>query len=47
MILARIGDKNQNNLVNMAEIQCIIFKQNNVKPYKIYKNYIELSMFFS
>ena len=51
MILARVGDKEQNKTVNMAEIaffrgiseiQCVIFQQNNVNPYGIYNNYIEL-----
>ena len=54
MILARVGDKKQKT-VNMAEIvffrgvseiQCIIFQQNNVNPYGIYNNYIELSIDF-
>ena len=55
IILARVGDKNQNKTVNMAEIvffrgvseiQCVIFQQNNVNPYGIYNNYIELSIDF-
>ena len=55
MILARVGDKKQNKTVNMAEmvffrgvskIQCVIFQQNNVNPYGIYNNYIELSIDF-
>ena len=55
MILARVGDKEQNKTVNMAEIaffrgvseiQCVIFQQNNVNPYGIYNNYIELSIDF-
>ena len=55
MILARIGDKEQNKTVNMAEIaffrgvseiQCFKFQQNNVNPYGIYKNYIKLSIDF-
>ena len=53
MILARVGDKDQNKTVNMAEIaffrvvseiQCVIFQQNNVNPYGIYNDYIELSI---
>ena len=55
MILARIGDKEQNKTVNMveiaffrgvSEIQCVVFQQNNVYPYGIYNNYIELSIDF-
>ena len=53
MILARVGDKEQNKTVNMAEtfrgvseIQCVIFHQNNVNPYGIYNNYIELRIGF-
>ena len=55
MILARVGDKKQNKTVNVAEIvflrgvseiQCAIFQQNNVNPYGIYNNYIELSIDF-
>ena len=52
MILARVGDKEQNKTVNMAEIrgvseiQCVMFQQNNVNPYRIYNNYIELSIDF-
>ena len=55
MILARVGDKEQGKTVNMAEIaffrgvseiQCAIFQQNNVNPYGIYNNYIELSIYF-
>ena len=55
MILVRVGDKEQNKTVNMAEIafflgvseiQCVIFQQNNVNPYGIYNNYIELSIDF-
>ena len=53
MILARVRDKEQSKMVNMAEIasfmgvseiQCIIFQQNNVNLYGIYNNYIELSI---
>ena len=56
MILAEVGDKEQNKTVNMAEIaffrrvseiQCVIFQQNNVNPYGIYNNYIELSKLVS
>ena len=55
MILATVGDKEQNKTVNMAEIaffrgvsemQCVIFQQNNVNPYGIYNNYIELNIDF-
>ena len=55
MILARVGDKEQSKMVSMAEIaffwgvneiQCVIFQQNNVNPYGIYNNYIELSIDF-
>ena len=53
MILARVGDKKQNKTLNMAEfveisleIQCVIFQQNNVNPYGIYNNYIELGIDF-
>ena len=55
MILARVGVKKQNKKVNIAEIvffrgvseiQCVIFQQNNVNPYGIYNNYIELSIVF-
>ena len=50
-----MGEKEQNKTVNMAEIgffrgvseiQCVIFQQNNVNPYGIYNNYIELSIDF-
>ena len=30
----------------VIEIQCVIFQQNNVNPYGIYNNYIELSIDF-
>ena len=52
MILARVGDKEQNKTVNMAEIaffrgvseiQCVIFQQSDVNPYGIYN---ELSIDF-
>ena len=57
MMLARVGDKKQNKTTNMAEtvffrgggvseMQCVIFQQNNVNPYGIYNNYIELSIDF-
>ena len=58
MILARVGNKQQNKMVNMAEIalfrggggvseiHCVIFQQNNVNPYGIYNNCIELSIDF-
>ena len=55
IILARVGDKEQNKTVNMAEIalfpgvseiQRVISQQNNVNPYGIYNNYIELSIDF-
>ena len=55
MILAIVGDKKQKKTLNMAEIvffrgvseiQCVIFQQNNVNPYGIYNNYIELSIDF-
>ena len=55
MTVARVGDKKQNKTVNMAEIvffrgvseiQCVIFQQNNVNPYEIYNNHIELSIVF-
>ena len=57
MILARVGNKQQNKMINIAEIafsggggvseiHCIIFQQNNVNPYGIYNNCIELSIDF-
>ena len=55
MILSRVGDKKQSKTVNMteivffqgvSEIQCAIFQQNNVNPYGIYNDYIELSIDF-
>ena len=55
MILARVSDKKQNKTVNMAEIvffrgvseiECVIFQQNNVNPYEIHNNYIELNIVF-
>ena len=56
MILLGVGDKKQNKTVNVAEIvffrggvseiQCVIFQQNNINPYGIYNNYIELSIDF-
>ena len=30
----------------VSEIQCVIFQQNNVNPYGIYNNYIELIIDF-
>ena len=30
----------------VSEIQCVIFQQNNVNPYEIYNNYVELSIDF-
>ena len=54
MIVARVGDKMQTkNRKNrkiivffrgVNEIQCVIFQQNNVNPYEVYNNYIELSI---
>ena len=55
MIFARLGDKKQTRLQNMAEIvfsrgvseiKCIIFKENNDNPYENYNNYIKLSIVF-
>ena len=54
MILERVGDKKAkqdgkydwNRVIPGAnEIQCVI-QQNNVNPYEIYNNYIELSIVF-
>ena len=51
--LLRLGRKTQTRRQNMAEIvfrrglneiQCIIFKQNNVIPYEIYNVCIEISV---
>ena len=54
MIFARLGDKKQTRLKNMAEIvfvgvseiKCIIFKENNDNPYEIHNNYIKLRIIF-
>jgi UDP-N-acetylmuramyl tripeptide synthase len=55
MIFARFGDKKQTRRQNMAEIvfswevsevKCIIFKDNNNKPYEIHNNYVKLSIVF-
>ena len=51
--LLRLGRKTQTRRQNMAEIvfrrgvseiQCIIFKQNNVNPYEIYNICIDISI---
>ena len=58
MILARVGDKEQNKTVNMAEIaffrgvseiQCVIFQQSNVNPsgtYNELKGYGNIFLFW-
>ena len=55
MRLRLLGDKKANKTGNMAEIvflrgvseiQCIIYHQNNVDPFEIYNNPIQLNMVF-
>ena len=55
MRLRLLGDKKANKTENMAEImflrgvsemQCLIYHQNNVNPFEICKNWIQLNMFF-
>ena len=55
MRLRLLGDKKANKTENMAEIvflqgvseiQCLIYHQNNVNPFEICKNWIQLNMVF-
>ena len=55
MRLWLLGDKKANKTENMAEIvflrgvseiQCLVYQQNNVNPFEICKNLIQLSMVF-
>ena len=55
MRLQLLGDKRANKTENMAEIvflrgvseiQCLIYHQNNVNPFEICKNWIQLNMVF-
>ena len=55
MRLRLLGDKKANKTENMAEIvflrgvsetQCLLFQQNNVNPFEICKNLIQLNMVF-
>ena len=52
MRLRLVGDKKANKTENMAEIvflseiQCLVYKQNNVNPFEISKNWIQLNMVF-
>ena len=55
MRLRLLGDKKANKMKNMAEImfllgvsdiQCLIYQQNNVNPFQICKNWIQLNMVF-
>ena len=55
MRLRLLGDKKANKTENMAEIaflrgvskiQCLVYQQNNVNPFKICKNLIQLNMVF-
>ena len=50
-----VGDKKANKTENMAEIvflrgvseiQCLVYQQNNVNPFEICKNWIQLNMVF-
>ena len=55
MRLRLLGDKKANKTENMAEIvflrgvseiQCLLFQHNNVNPFEICKNLIQLNMVF-
>ena len=55
MRLRLLGDKKANKTENMAEIvflrgvseiQCLLYQQNNVNPFEICKNLIQLNMVF-
>ena len=55
MRLRLVGDKKANKTENMAkivflrgvsEIQCLVYQQNNVNPFEICKNWIQLNMVF-
>ena len=55
MRLRLVGDKEANKTENMAEIvflrgvseiQCLVYQQNNVNPFEICKNWIQLNMVF-
>ena len=53
--LRLVGDKKANKTENMAEIvflrgvseiQCLVYQQDNVNPFEICKNWIQLNMVF-
>ena len=55
MILRLLGDKKANKTENIAEIvfltgvskiQCLVYQQDNVNPFKISNNWIQLNMVF-
>ena len=55
MRLRLLGDKKANKTENIAEIvflrgvseiQCLVYQQNNVNPFEICKNLIQLNMVF-
>ena len=55
MRLRLVGDKKANKTENMAEIvvlqgvseiQCLVYQQDNVNPFEICKNWIQLNMVF-
>ena len=55
MRLRLVGDKKANKTENMAEIvflqgvseiQCLVYQQNNVNPFEICTNWIQLNMVF-
>ena len=55
MRLRLLGDKKANKTENMAEIvflrgvseiQCLVYQQNNINPFEICKNLIQLNMVF-
>ena len=55
MIIRLLGDKKANKTENMteimflqgvSEIQCLVYQQNNVNPFEICNNWIQLNMVF-
>ena len=55
MRLRLVGDKKANKTENMAEIvymrgvreiQCLVYQQDNVNPFEVCKNWIQLNMVF-
>ena len=55
MRLRLLGDKKENKMENMAdivflqgvsEIQCLVYHQNNVDPFEICNNWIQLNIVF-